>query len=434
MGSLVVARYDDAAAIGKSTGEVGTMKKSFVAASVVGLSLLLAGCISAGVSSSGEDARSDVASSAPLEIKHKEDWKDAYPDVYASFMSGADELKDYVDWNGEQSSHSHASYMDKIANIDKNAQRQENGNNGMRCVACKSADIPALFEKYGDSLWNMKYSELSAAGECGDFWGCYQCHENEPGVTLKPTSVIVNTAAPDWIASYEPGTAVCAQCHNIMGRYMRSIVDQGMNTLETMPNPYRYGTDPDSLYKAQMEDGAPTTRDDDGVEYFKPYGCYDAEVFQGGNHQSLGLTCASCHMPTSVNEDGETYINHNASGSPLKKQESLELCLTCHKSQGIETTDDMISFVKDTQETLAAKHAESDAALQKLHDLIVAGTDDKNVDEQARELYKKASWYQGYVSGDEGEPGVKAAHAFDKMVDYHQLAIDTANEGIALFK
>lgn len=76
---------------------------------------------------------------------------------------------------------------------------------------------------------------------------------------------------------------------------------------------------------------------------------------------------------------------------------------------------------------------EVQASLDKLHDLIVAGTTNPNVDKKARELYIKARWYQGYSNGDANVPGTKAPHNFSKMMDYLKQAKKVADEGIALY-
>jgi hypothetical protein len=94
----------------------------------------------------------------------------------------------------------------------------------------------------------------------------------------------------------------------------------------------------------------------------------------------------------------------------------------------------MVEFVRGKQAELAAVVLEAQAAIEELHGLIVAGTDDANADAQARELYIKAYWYKTFADGVAPTPGVKAAMNFEGLMNYYQQAKAFADEGIALYK
>jgi len=139
-------------------------------------------------------------------------------------------------------------------------------------------------------------------------------------------------------------------------------------------------------------------------------------------------------MPKQKNDSGKRYTSHDASGSPLTNETALKFCLSCHKSQGIESTEAMVKFVKGKQGQLVAIDKNAEASLKKLHDLIVAGTTKADVDKKARELYVRARWYRGYSNADANVPGTKAPHAFSLMMDYLKQANKVAEQGIALYK
>lgn len=393
------------------------MKKAAIALATAGVALVVVGCAPAGQTA----AEPEQAAETSQEIMHIEDWKDVYPDVYASFMSGADDVKEK-----DGKSHSHA-VLRQSAEAGDGLYATSDG--GMGCISCKSADLNTLYDKYGEDVWGMKYEDLKE--DVVDYWGCYLCHENDPGNTVTGASLSYQMLAKDYFDTLAPADAACGQCHNILGGYTRRLVSIPGQSLESL-DPYRYGTDADAVIKAFLEDGDTLKVDEDGVEYFYA-GHPDVEIFQGSNHQSLGLTCASCHMPTQENEDGEEYISHNASGSPLENDAALEYCLTCHKAQGIESKEAMVDFVKGKQGEMKGAYDEAQEYLDELHDLIVAGSGDEATDEQARDIYITARWYQGYANGDANVPGTKAAHAFDPMMDYYDMSIEKAKEGIALF-
>jgi len=382
---------------------------------LIAIVVMVAGCTSV--------KTKDAANPGGNAILHIADWKDKYPDQYKSYMSGAG---DYKEKDGL--AHSHAVLRQSAEVYPRGLYASTNA--GMGCIACKSADINTLYEQYGDKVWTMKYEDLR--DKVVDFYGCYSCHENNPEGTLTGASVSYRKLAGDYYKTLAPGDVACGQCHNALGGYTRRLAKIPGKNLDNL-HPYRYGTDADAILKAFVEDGDKLPVDKDGVQYFYS-GHPDVEIFQGSTHQSLGLTCASCHMPQQTNESGKQYTSHDASGSPLKNEAALKYCLTCHKSQGIESTDAMVKFVKGKQGDLVNANKDVQASLDKLHGLIVAGTTDTNVDKKARELYIKARWYQGYSNCDAQVPGTKAPHAFDKMNNYLTQAKKVADEGIALYK
>lgn len=392
---------------------------------VIAILVMAVGCTS--VKTSDTAAVSKDSGNSTAEIKHIADWKDKYPDVYNSFMSSCSEAGVKADLKY----HSHALLRQSVETFGKMPIYGSTIPNGISCLQCKSPDFNTLYAQYGDEVRQLKY--LDVKDQIVDFWGCYTCHENDPEGTLTFALVAPNTIAKDFLSSLAPGEAVCGQCHNGTSEYLYNIANRPGNTDLTKFDPYRYGSDADALLKAIREDHVVKPVDKDGVEAYK--GTHvSVEIFQGSNHQSLGLTCVSCHTPKETNADGEEYTSHNASASPLKNEVALNYCLTCHKSQGIESTEAMVEFVKGKQAELGAVVVDSQASIDKLHSLIVAGTKDASADQKARELYIKAYWYQTFSNGLAPTPGVKAAMNYNGLMSYYKQAKSLAEEGIALYK
>jgi len=192
-------------------------------------------------------------------ILHIADWKDKYPDIYKSFMSGVYHSKDK-----DQKAHSHA-LLRQSAESYHTPNLYSSANGGMSCVACKSADLNTLYKEYGEDVWSMKYMDLR--DRVVDYWGCYSCHENDPERTLTGASVVYRKLAGDYFKTLAPGDAACGQCHNILGGYPRRLVRIPGQNIDNL-KPYRYGTDADAIMKAFLEDGDKMPADKDGVKFF----------------------------------------------------------------------------------------------------------------------------------------------------------------------
>jgi len=358
------------------------------------------------------------------------DWKYIYPDIYMSYMAGA-----YVTKSKDGKPHAHVLLRQNSENNGAGGVYNEK-NGGIGCLACKTSDINRLYEAYGDDVWTMKYADIKDEFIKDLYWDCYICHQNDPENFTGAVSISWLVMAKDFNDTLSPSESACGQCHSIIGGYTRRLV-RGESTVPNQTindlDPYRYGLDPYGLYKAFMEDGDALVVDKDGVENFWA-GHPDIEIYQGSNHQRQGLECGSCHMPEVTTVNGEKYVWHGASYSPLENQAALQFCLTCHKSKGIEDTKAMVEFVRGKQAELKAMSDEVTALLEELHGLIVAGGLDAVKDREARDLYIMARWVRVYSDGTDMIRGAKAPLNYDLMAQYYKEAKELALEGIALFK
>ena len=161
------------------------------------------------------------------------------------------------------------------------------------------------------------------------------------------------------------------------------------------------------------------------------------EFFQNSTHDSMGLDCASCHMPQTASEDGTEFTSHDASGSPLENPDALAVCLSCHESQGIESADAMVEMVRGKQAEAARAEQELTADLEALKGAIAAkasaGASDAQL-ESARDAYTKAAYYLYYVTGRYADDGVKVAHNPVGTFDYLSRADKLVADAMASLK
>ncbi len=244
---------------------------------------------------------------------------------------------------------------------------------------------------------------------------------------LSPNSTYFLETSHDTFSHNDIKTLVCGQCHNQLAMY-RGVYAKPGNTFDSI-NPYRYGTDADALYQAAIEDGAAVMPEEaTGAQLVMSSGENELEVFEGSNHQAQGLTCVDCHMTTATNSEGEEYINHNSSGSPLENEVALQKCLTCHN---YDTTEEMVDMVRAKQEETADTQARLEGKVATLKELLTeataSGTADETILKEARENYSRANFYVQYY------PGwlTKEVHNPDAFESYLSRAEYLLDESIA---
>lgn len=290
------------------------------------------------------------------------------------------------------------------------------------CYACKSTNFDDVYEREGAEIFTEKLDDEFIQEMNGQIWNCTTCHDGDPAQNAPDAQLTYWTQlSRESFDKLDPKDRACGQCHNSFD-YRSHITDQ-----ETMDSfsPYRYGFDVDSLYDAAIEDGVYSVDEDTGIVL----SCFDhpdVELLQGSVHSDLGMTCVDCHMPTMTDsESGQEFTYHNASESPLENETALEYCLTCHKSQGIESTDAMKKMVKDRQAEIRDAVADYPDKFTAAYDAIKAAKDSGSVSEdvlqKARDDYSKAEAYYHVAQGGSVD-GVKVAHNPEALPAYYTQA------------
>ena len=396
----------------------------------------LAGCAP---QATGGGEASNAASPAAPEVTlgangvaHIADWQEVYPLQTASFLNGANVIEER---DGDNRSHSHALLAEEMEAFIPDATYS------VRCMGCHSSWFKEITESHGMTADVLNAPMASFADEFTDmeFWDCRTCHEDDPATILKSTNIIFNTISTSY--DFPEEDTVCGQCH-----YADT---QKMFTQLEIDDLYKNGVSPEGMFQTFLEfeplmdteiggNNVMQMDEETGIKMYGEGSVVDLENFQGSNHQNLGLTCTSCHMPQVTDPDtGETYTSHDASGSPIENPAALEYCLTCHENQGIDSPEAMKEFVLGKEDELAQGQLQLREDLAQLKEAIIAAQAAGNVDEatldEARMAWSKGRWYLRYTYGHEGENvGKKAAHNFDQMMDTVQQGHIIVTEGIDL--
>jgi len=397
-------------------------KKQLFALAMTLLFLAAAGCALSNTEARILDGTPEDSQQA--QPRYNGEFKDLYPDEYASFMRGALEIEE------DGIAHSHANLRNRVEQDPKILMV------GAACLSCKTYEFNELYTEYGTDIFYMPYAEVT--GKVADMFSCRNCHaDGNPANGANASLVTYTTYAAEFLKTVDPETAACGQCHNTTCDYVRYIIQIEETTLESL-DPYRYGTDADALRQAGLEDGT-TLYPDEELGVGVPYRAHaDIELFQGSHHQELGLTCVSCHMPLETNRQGEQYRSHNASGSPLDNEAAMRFCLTCHEAQGISSTAAMRAFVRERQAAIGTLEEEVIIGLEELKSLIIAteqaGSLSQETLQQAKDCYVTATYYYTFQHAGADIPGGKVAHAPHRMYAYLEQSKTLIEEGINLLR
>ncbi len=386
--------------------------------------MALAGC--AGTAPAGDSGEKTPATGAATEapqvkvgangVSHIADWGEVYPDQTNSFLNGANDIEER---DGDNRSHSHALLAEEMEAFAPDATY------AVRCMGCHSSWFKEITETHGMTADVLNAPMASFKDEFTDmeFWDCRTCHGDDPRATPTATNKVFNTVTTSY--TFPEQDTVCGQCHYADTQKMWT----DMESVDL----YRNGVSPEGMFQTFLElepaidpeiggNNIVSVDEETGIKMYGEGSVVDLENFQGSNHQNLGLTCTSCHMPKVTNENGEEYTSHDASGSPIENEAALEYCLTCHKNQGIDSTAAMKEFVLSKEDDVAELQLQLRADLETLKAAIVDGMASGKVDEatldEARMAWSKGRWFLRYTYGHEGENvGKKAAHNYDQMVN-----------------
>ncbi len=393
-----------------------------VAISTVALAggLALAGCAPQAMPETQGGADEDTAAIALDESRQSTaslaEWAEAYPQQFVSYNTDkwvSQELRSH-NWI--------AAFSD-----------EESWGNPT-CTACKSTSFNDMYAAHGDEIFSMDAAELES--EVSIAWDCGLCHADVDDLTVAPRSVWFERLTSQDLPNMDTETLLCVQCHNSLSTYRVPVMESG--SLEGFRS-YRNGLGADGLYAAMMEDNARIDFEEEtGAKLTHVADGTILESFYGSAHEAAGLTCIDCHMRSTTADTGEAITGHNASGNPLKNDETMEFCVTCHKGQsGVSTADEMRELVAEKKEAYVAEHEEYKAQRAELKRLLTLATADGSADEatleKARSNYSMASFLDQIGSGvvDNGE---RVAHNTKLSFDYNSRALALVNEAIDLLQ
>lgn len=406
-------------------------KKIYLSGLVV-MSMALAACFGCAAQqtqtpNTGADAKQEpVEQEAPaVEKKTLAEWVAAYPDEGESYM---------------------ASRMAHTYEVFAGASQAAFGGEdaATACASCHARDdFQALFDEKGESILDDNASDHDM-----EWSNCTNCHRGDPGEGVVEGGNAYGAATSASATSLFPAQDfVCGQCHAMFpGAAYLEDANAGIDQ-------YKYGYGPEEMLKAMKEYyeanpvtetticagmvGVPMLDSEIDTVLYLTDACTAVEVFQGSNHQKMGLTCTDCHMPQTVDDDGASFTYHNMTQSPLEIPAAVEKCLTCHKAQGVENADAMIAFARGKIDELAAIQQGTEARLQEFHAKLAEAVSAGNVDtaalQKAKDNYNLANvyfLYQGAYGGHTTD-GTVAAMNFTQSVEQLQKADELIAEGMA---
>lgn len=317
------------------------------------------------------------------------------------------------------------------------------------CASCHARDdFNAEYAEKGESILAD-----NASNHQMEWSNCTNCHVGDPGEgVVKGGNAYGDATSASAKDLFPESDYVCGQCHAMFpGTAYMEDANKGIDQ-------YKYGYDPDGMLKAMKEYwsqnnvtstdiaagmvGVPYYDSEIDTVLYLTDACTAVEMFQNSTHQNMGLTCTDCHMPKATSSDGTEYTSHNMTVSPLENPDAIEKCLTCHKAQGIDGADAMVSFVKGKMADLGARQEQTKQKLASFHDALAAAVASSSKDQAtldaAKDAYNTANVYYLFqlATTDEGEKTAGEMAAMNgaecnELLDKANALIDDAMASLA---
>lgn len=227
-----------------------------------------------------------------------------------------------------------ASHVFSLWTVTHNGRVADGTKTKAACIACKSPQYSNLVDAEGESVHALPFNDV--VGELDENISCANCHANTP---MKDGEVYLEVDRAEWVRSMGADSGntiegeVCGQCH----------CDYSMAPGTSIPtSPYDNGRVdmlPEKAIKWYDDHGyVDWTYASTGAkmlairhaEYEFVYGGDNVALPMGSHMQQLGYDCADCHMATTKAPDGTVYASHEWI-SPLDNQELIDRdCSSCH--------------------------------------------------------------------------------------------------------
>jgi nitrite reductase (cytochrome c-552) len=350
-------------------------------------------------------AAKKVQTHSGVTVIHADDWKEQYPNEYNTWAMTAesDEIEDYLEsypmlrtlYEGYGFAIDYGSARGHFYDV-KDIEATGRPHPLANCWTCKTPDFTNMVNEMGVEAYQLSWTDVQK--EIVDPISCYSCHANTPGEITITHTYWIDAVGEDF-DKIDAANLACGQCHN---EYYfapdTKATTIAHNSLESM--------DPAAIL-AFFNDGAnfsngvmfaDWTNPRTGVTQIKVQHP-EFETFLGkGSQHANDFTCADCHMPDAVDENGNPYKSHNLI-SPLDNPELIEnTCSECHA--------DLVKEVKEVQEAVEARTNAIGYMLQdlteKLAGAVESGYSDTDL-AQIRFLARDAQFYWDFVFVENAE-------------------------------
>ena len=380
-----------------------------------------------------EKVAKQVQTKSGVTVLHASDWQEKYPNEYNSWMMTKDssEAEDYLEiypmlrtlyegYGFAKDYKAARGHFYDVQDIEATGRPHPLAN----CWTCKTPDFTNMVNEMGIEAYQLDWTEVQ--GQITEGISCYTCHANTPGeITVTHTYWI--DAVGDDFENIDAANLACGQCHN---EYYfapdTKATSIAHHDLASMAPDQMLAFFNDGSNFSTGEPFADWTNPRTGVKQIKVQHP-EFETFLGEGSQHRGqYTCADCHMPDAVDENGVAYRSHNLI-SPLDNPELIESeCAKCHV--------DLVSEVKATQARIEARTYsvgyELEFLTEQLAEAVASGNyTDKELD-PIRSLARDAQFYWDFVFVENAE-GAHNPTLTDQCLDSAEAL---CNEAINAFR
>ena len=350
-------------------------------------------------------AAKKVETHSGVTVIHASEWQEKYPNEYNTWAMTAesDEIEDYLEsypmlrtlYEGYGFAIDYGSARGHFYDV-KDIEATGRPHPLANCWTCKTPDFTNMVNEMGIEAYKLSWEEVQK--EIVDPISCYTCHANTPGEITITHTYWIDAVGEDF-DKIDAANLACGQCHN---EYYfapdTKATTIAHNSLESM--------DPSAIL-AYFNDGANFSNGEMFADWTNPRTGVkqikvqhpEFETFLGkGSQHANDFSCADCHMPDAVDENGDPYKSHNLI-SPLDNPELIEnTCSECHA--------DLVKEVKEVQEAVEARTNEIGYMLQDLTEKIASAVEKGSSDAdlaQIRFLARDAQFYWDFVFVENAE-------------------------------
>lgn len=329
------------------------------------------------------------------------DWKDKFPYQYETYLKNSDDSRNYPGASEDpEYTHKYPALKTIFQGIGYSKGYAEprghthaiedviatpRAKGGANCLSCKSPQYIIDEREQGSAFYKKNFNEVAATYH--EPISCYDCHGNTPGIiNVQRTNIV--SAMKDYGIEISPRILSCAQCHN----------EYYFDKTGAVKNPYKYGTDPDSILKFYNEENfVDFVNPNTGIGLIKAQHP-DWEAFNNSPHYQQGLTCVDCHME----ETPDGYHSHQWT-TPFKSPTIVrERCLSCHTDMSADELINTVNTMQKKTEDRVRKISEDIEATTNVIAEIKGNLSKEQFDAIAAK-YRDALFYWDYVLVTNGE-------------------------------
>lgn len=336
-----------------------------------------------------------------------------------------------------------ASHVYSLWTVTHNGRVADGTKTKAACITCKSPQYSSLVDTEGEEVHALPFNEV--VGQLDENISCASCHANDPMTLEVDRAEWVRSMGDDHETASIEGQ-ICGQCH----------CDYSMDPETSVPtSPYDNGLEDMVPEKAlawyDEHDYVDWTYASTGAkmlairhaEYEFVYGGDGETIEQGSHMANLGYDCNDCHMATTTAVDGTVYTSHEWI-SPLDNQELIDRdCSSCHADLAAEVEawqedidgqtkvlgERYEQFIKNLEEKVATNQVNEQGEEALLLDEAFAAENGIDADTLAKLQYiQRASCYYWNLAAAENSEGAHNPDYYRHTLEQGNKVLDEGDE------